>query len=91
MRGKWTIFTSLLTVLFVPWVFSSVLCAEVTIPDPGTFVVDTAGIIDDRIEMELEGWLRELEQKTTSQIKVLTVETTGDEDFFGFVQRHAES
>ncbi len=64
--------------------------AKVTIQDPGTFVVDRAGIIDDRVERQLEGWLRELEQKTTAQVKVLTVPTTDGEDFFSFVQRHAE-
>ncbi|HUU85199.1 MAG TPA: TPM domain-containing protein, partial [Phycisphaerae bacterium] len=64
--------------------------AEVTIPDPGTFVVDRANVIDAQYENALEGWLRELEQKTTAQVKVLTVATTDGEDWFGFVQRHAE-
>ncbi len=63
---------------------------EVTVSDPGTYVVDRAGIVDDRIEASLNGWLRELEQKTTAQVKVLTVATTNGEDFFTFVQRHAE-
>jgi uncharacterized protein len=64
--------------------------ANVTVRDSGTFVIDRAGIIDDRVEQQLEGWLRELEQKTTAQVKVLTVPTTDGEDFFSFVQRHAE-
>jgi len=64
--------------------------AAVTVQDPGTFVVDRAGIIDDGVERQLEGWLRELEQKTTAQVKVLTVPTTDGEDMFTFVQRHAE-
>lgn len=72
----------------------SVVCqraaGEVTVSDPGTFVVDRAGIIDAGAEGRLESWLRELEQKTTAQLKVLTVPTTDGEDFFGFVQRHAE-
>jgi len=38
----------------------------------------------------MERWLRELEQKTKAQVKVLTVQTTDGEDMFGFVQRHAE-
>ncbi len=61
----------------------------VTIQDPGTYVVDRAKIIDDGVERQMEGWLRELEQKTTAQVKVLTVPTTDGEDFFTFVQRHA--
>jgi len=64
--------------------------AAVTVRDPGTYVVDNAGIIDDGFERQLEGWLRELEQKTTAQVKVLTVPTTDGEDLFTFVQRHAE-
>jgi len=64
--------------------------AEVTIRDPGSFVVDTANLIDADTERQMEGWLRELEQKTTTQVKVLTVETTDGEPFFDFVQRHAE-
>ena len=64
--------------------------AEVTIQDPGTFVVDRAGVIDARVARQLEGWLRELHQKTKTQLKVLIVPTTDGEDFFGFVQRHAE-
>ena len=64
--------------------------AEVTIPDPGSYVVDRAGIVDDGVERELEGWLRELEQKTTAQVKVLTAPTTDGEDFIGFCHRHAE-
>ena len=47
--------------------------AEETIRDPGTYVVDRAGIIDGGIEQRLEALLRELEQKTTAQVKILTV------------------
>ena len=64
---------------------------EVFVPDPGTYVVDVAGIIDPGIERQLEGWLRELEQKTTAQVKVLTVQSTQGEPFFSFVQRHADA
>ncbi len=49
--------------------------AEVTVKDPGTFVVDKAGVVSADVEQRLEGWLRELEQKTTAQVKVLTVPT----------------
>jgi uncharacterized protein len=65
--------------------------ALVTVNDPGTYVVDKAGIIDADTKRKLEGWLRELQQKTTAQVKVLTVPTTEGEDIFGFSQRHAEA
>ncbi|MBI1824750.1 MAG: TPM domain-containing protein [Planctomycetes bacterium] len=69
-------------------------CAEVlaavTIPDPGTFVVDRANVIDAGTRAKLESWLRELEQKTGAQVKVLTVQSTEDEPIFNFSMRHAE-
>ncbi len=64
--------------------------AAVTIDDPGSYVVDAAGVIEAGQRGQLENWLRELEQKTTAQVKVLTVRTTAGEDFFSFVHRHAE-
>ena len=43
-------------------------------PDP---IVDLAGIIDRSVTAKLNGYLRELEQKTTSQVAVLTVKSLG--------------
>jgi len=42
---------------------------------PSNYVVDLAGIIDDRVENNLNGYLKELEQKTTAQVVVLTVQS----------------
>ncbi|MDY6844180.1 MAG: TPM domain-containing protein [Thermodesulfobacteriota bacterium] len=42
---------------------------------PERYVVDLAGIIDDPTEMRLNGYLQELEQKTTAQYAILTIET----------------
>ena len=70
--------------------FPSLGTGEITIPDPGSYVVDQAGVIEGPVKTQLEGWLRELEQKTTAQVKVLTVASTEGEDFFTFVHRHAE-
>jgi uncharacterized protein len=60
----------------------------VTVAEPGTFVVDRAGVIDAPTQQRLENRLKELEQKTTAQVKVLTVKSLGDEDIFSFSQRH---
>ena len=91
MRGntsfKLLLASILLTCLFV----DGLLYAEVLIKDPGTYVVDTAGVIQASDKGQLEGWLRELEQKTTAQVKVLTVQTTDGEDIFSFAQRQAET
>ena len=62
----------------------------VTIADPGTFVVDKADVVDPATKVRLEEYLKELELKTTAQIKLLTVPTTGGEDIFAFAQRHFE-
>jgi uncharacterized protein len=44
------------------------------IPDqPQRYVVDLAGIINDATENRLNGYLQELEQKTTAQLVVLTI------------------
>jgi uncharacterized protein len=48
--------------------------AAVDIPDkPYNHVVDLAGIINDDVEVKLNGYLLELEQKTTAQFIVLTI------------------
>src|SRR5690606_33180972 len=64
--------------------------AEVNIADPGTYVVDTVNLIPPATEAEIERLLGELQRTTGAQVKVLTVGSTEGEDFFGFVQRHAE-
>ena len=75
---------------FIVLALPHLVSAEVTVRDPGSYVVDAANIIDPANEQQMNLWLAELEQKTTAQIKVLTVTTIDGEDFFGFVQRHAE-
>ncbi len=40
---------------------------------PSHYVVDLARIIDDNVELRLNGYLQELEQKTSAQVVVLTV------------------
>lgn len=41
-------------------------------PDP---VVDLAGIIDDSVKTKLNRYMRELEQKTTAQVAILTIKS----------------
>ncbi|MBI2826124.1 MAG: TPM domain-containing protein [Planctomycetia bacterium] len=62
--------------------------AELTVPDPGTRVVDTAAVFDQTTREKLEQHLAELARQTTAQVKVLTVGTTSGEDIFPFAQRH---
>ncbi|UCF91827.1 MAG: TPM domain-containing protein [Desulfobacterales bacterium] len=51
-------------------------CYAARIPDrPANYVVDLAGIVDDSRERELNEYLRELEQKTTAQMVILTIDS----------------
>jgi uncharacterized protein len=73
---------------------AAVLCcaaaaeAKVTVEQTGDYVLDTANVIDPATETEISGWLQQIEDKTTDQVKVLTVPTIDGEDFVGFAQRH---
>lgn len=64
--------------------------AAVDVQDPGTFVVDNAHVLDAQTRQKLENLLKQLEQKTTTQIKLLTVPTLEGEDIFTFSQRHSD-
>lgn len=60
-------------------IFLSAAAAFAVVPPipqmPSNYVVDLAGIIDDGVENNLNGYLKELEQKTTAQVVVLTVQS----------------
>lgn len=64
---------------FILLVFTLVLItasavSPLSIPErPGAYVVDLAGIIDDGTEGRLNGYFRELEEKTTAQMVVLSI------------------
>lgn len=62
--------------------------ATVTVRDPGLMVVDRAGVLDRQTVARIEDSLRELERRTTAQVKVLTVRTTQGEALSEFCTRH---
>jgi len=66
-----------LTALVVALAFWCPASRAEEIPRPQRYVEDRANIIDEQHEHDLNGYLQELEQKTTCQLIVLTVETTG--------------
>ncbi len=86
-----SIFYCLLSVLCV---LSSVFRSFAATPEPpstpANYVVDLAGIIRDDAEVKLNAYLRELEQKTTAQVVVLTIQSLDGEDIAGFSLRTAE-
>lgn len=57
---------------------------------PPDYVVDLAGIINDDTEMQLNAYLKELEQKTTAQVVILTIQSLDGEDIESFSLRTAE-
>ena len=68
-----------ITAVFICFLFVSV-GRPADIPKmPQTYVVDQAGIINDTVEHRLNGYLQELEQKTTAQMIVLTIPDLGGE------------
>jgi uncharacterized protein len=80
-------FSLLFVLVLAPLRTSS--AAEITVRDTGEFVIDPAGKIDSKTTERLEKLLKDLENKTTAQVKLLVVETTSGEDIFDFSQRHA--
>ena len=65
-------------IFLITWILISsaaVVCAiEIPAPPPDP-VVDLANIIDGSIRSKLNGYLRELHQKTTAQVAVLTIKS----------------
>ncbi|HET6364247.1 MAG TPA: TPM domain-containing protein [Nitrospirota bacterium] len=57
---------------------------------PRDYVVDLAGIIRDDAKSKLNAYLAELEQKTTAQVLVLTVQSLDGEDIESFSLRIVE-
>jgi uncharacterized protein len=51
---------------------------------PLKYVVDLAGILDDATENRLNGYLQELEQKTTAQLVILTIKNLEGESIEDF-------
>jgi uncharacterized protein len=72
----------LLIVLALP--ASAHSAQEVAVPQPMGYVSDYAGVIDEATEAYLNGLLKELEEKTTAEIAVLTVKTTKPLDIFTY-------
>jgi len=57
---------------------------------PSAYIVDLAGVVEDSVEMRLNGLLQELEQKTTAQVLVLTVRSLEGADIDTFSLEVAE-
>jgi uncharacterized protein len=71
-------------ILFLCLVVGSVSHATAVPEKPPKYVVDLAGIIDDATENRLNGYLQELEQKTTAQAVILTIPSLEGESIEDF-------
>jgi uncharacterized protein len=92
-RGRLRLRVKIKILLFFFLTLPSILSFAATPEPPSTppnYVVDLAGIIRDDVEAQLNAYLRELEQKTTAQVVVLTIRSLDGEDISGFSLRMAE-
>lgn len=64
---------------------------EVTIPPSQGFVSDFAGVIDQSTRQQLTNLIRELQEKTSAEIAVVTVETTQPFTIFDYALKIAET
>jgi uncharacterized protein len=72
LRNRPAFFLLILVFLFS----ATTLCRGTSVPErPGNYVVDLAGIIQPAVETKINRLLEELEQKTTAQMAVLTVDS----------------
>lgn len=77
MRLRFSIFIAVLVIA------SSVFAVEV--PDsPSEYVVDLAGVLGGDAKLRLNGYLKELEEKTTAQMVVLTIDSLEGESLDAF-------
>ncbi len=93
LRSRITRFLTLFLFLISTFAFTSTLSFAATPEPPSTppnYVVDLAGIIRDDVEAQLNAYLGELEQKTTAQVVILTVQSLNGEDIAGFSIKMAE-
>jgi len=75
----------LLVIFFCFLLASSSYAVVPPIPQmPSQYVVDLAGIINDNVEYRLNGYLKELEQKTTVQFVILTIQSLEGESLEDF-------
>jgi uncharacterized protein len=91
MRGKSRpAAVALATVLALFWGPALARAQNNDVPASRDYIVDTAHVLEPHTIRAIDGWLQELQEKTGAQVKVLTVRTTGGEDFFSFVERQFE-
>jgi len=76
--------TFLLITLFLCLISVSVSHSAAVPERPLKYVVDLAGIVDDATENRLNGYLQQLEQKTTAQLVVLTIRSLEGESIEDF-------
>jgi len=80
------------SVLLLLLIFAHLAVASTPEPPamPRDYVVDLAGVMQPELRDRLNGYLLELEQKTTAQVLVLTVESLDGEEIRSFGLRIAE-
>lgn len=76
----------LCTMLFL--LFSVTVFAEVPVkPDVNPHVIDYSNVLDDAAEEEMRAFIEQIEEETTNQIVLMTIDTIGDLEPFEFGQQ----
>ncbi|HYK73737.1 MAG TPA: TPM domain-containing protein [Pseudoneobacillus sp.] len=80
------VFSFLLVIFFFFQIEGNAFAKDIPIPEPvgDIYVQDFAHVLNDTEKAELINWGREVENRTTAQIAVLTVDTIGDLSIEGF-------
>jgi uncharacterized protein len=81
----------LIIIFLLGFLTCPLVAAAPPVPEqPANYVVDLAGIIDPQTEADLNRRLKELEDKTTAQVVVLTINSLEGEPMEKFSLRTAE-
>jgi uncharacterized protein len=94
MRSRFKALSFLRLIVFAALVLAVCSLSFASVPEipavPSQYVVDLAGVMDDATKTQLNSALRELEEKTTAQMIVLTIQSLNGESLEDFSIRTVE-
>src|SRR5689334_7358385 len=93
MIPSYRLLTRLLTLITAVCLFLLIsvnpLAQSNKLPAPSSYVSDFAGVLDSQTKSRLENLLQKLKEKSSFELYVATVESTGTQEISGFAQQLA--